>query len=403
MTADAALAALADHTLVIPTYNRPALLRQVVAYYLGRTPDMQMLVLDSSKPEIAEENRIALAGLKGNLRHILYDTRTPMARKLALGLAEVATPSASFCADDDIVFPAGLSEAVEFLRGHPDYVTAHGLYLNFQESGDTIRLTREYAGPGNEAGHAGARIYRLCQSYESLFYGAFRTQDLRDIFNEVADLPTLHYQELFQSCAALIKGKVKRLPVFYAARRSGPAAEPDRDKWQTYYWFADNPGELMQHYLAYRERVRLFYERFGARPGLPAADFDRAMDLAHMVYFSRGCPPAYFHDRLQAYWPSDRFEKVDEIDLFQQMRVAGPARAAGSVQRGYLWLRRTIRKLRLRKTETATVALNASTAARFKTPWVCSLSYGMAWLAGHEGFRQAYDELCAYLDVGRGG
>ena len=248
----------------------------------------------------------------------------------------------SFCADDDLVFPDGLREALKFLSEHPDHVSAHGLYLNFREQAHEIHVMREYAGQSNDAANPGARIFRLCQSYKSLFYGAFRTEDLREIFAGVAGLPTLHYQELFQSVAALIKGKVHRFPRFYAARRSGPAAEPERDKWQTYYWFADNPTEFLQHYLAYRERLWAFYQAQGAEPRFDQDTFFKILDVSHAIYFSKGCPPAYFHSVLQQYWPADRF--VDKpVDLFQAIHPPPSRPAPSKVERLIIKLLRRMR------------------------------------------------------------
>src|SRR5947209_4179598 len=258
--------AAAGHTLIIPTYNRADLLLRLVRYYAERAQPLHLLVLDSSRPEIAQQNSEALAPYASCVQHVIYPTTTPMAEKLALGLSLVETATASFCADDDIVFPDGLRQARAFLLEHPDYVCAHGLYLNFREDGFQIHVTREYGGESNEAAHPGARIFRLCQSYESLLYGVFRTQDLRDILVETAKIPSLHYQELFQSVAALIRGKVKRFASFYAGRRTGPVAEPTRDKWQTYYWFADNPAEVLQHYAAYRDQVADFYAAHSDEP-----------------------------------------------------------------------------------------------------------------------------------------
>ncbi|MGH8743316.1 MAG: TIGR00180 family glycosyltransferase, partial [Burkholderiales bacterium] len=210
------------HTLVIPTYNRPALLKRLVRYYCERAPWMNLLVLDSSRTEIAEENAKVLSICGESVRHVVFPGTIPVAAKLSQGLAFVQTPYASFCGDDDLVFPEELQRAVAFLQNHSDYVCAHGLYLNFRQVNHDIHLMSEYAGPGNEATHPGARIFRLLQKYESLFYGVFRTTDLSDIFSAAASVPSYHYQELFQSVAALIMGKVKRFPTIYAARQSCP-------------------------------------------------------------------------------------------------------------------------------------------------------------------------------------
>lgn len=388
-------ASLADHTLVIPTYNRPELLERLVTYYGRHTRPLRLLVLDSSKPKIAARNAATLNPHSAYLRHITYPTTTVMAAKLAFGLNEVTTPTVSFCADDDLVFADGLREAREFLLDHPDFVCAHGLYLNFQEDNFEIYITQEYAGESNEAKHAGARIFRLCQNYEFVFYGLFRTRDLQEIFTEAAQIPSLHYQELFQSVGALIKGKIKRLRCFYAGRRSGPEAEPTRDRWQTYYWFADNPTEFLQHYAEYRNRTLAFYAAHGAKPQLAAVDFLRMLDITHAIYFSKGCPPEYFHSRLQPYWPEDAFQK-EHADLFRVLRSEllppGPKRVS--------FAKKLLRGMRFFRARVGPAApIDADIRKWSSHPWTCVLPRRLHWLAGDENFRAAYCELCVYLDV----
>src|SRR4051794_3814643 len=133
---------LRDHTLVIPTYNRPELLQRLVTYYVERTQPPNLLVLDSSATEIAAQNAAMLAAYGPSLRHIVYPSTMPMAAKLARGLHEVPTPTVSFCADDDLVFTDALQQAREFLLHNPDYVCAHGLYQNFREDGLNVHVTR---------------------------------------------------------------------------------------------------------------------------------------------------------------------------------------------------------------------------------------------------------------------
>lgn len=395
---------LTGHTLVIPTFNRPELLYRLVTYYSGDARVPNLLVLDSSSVEIVAKNSAALARFGSKVRHIAYPASTPVAVKLSLGLAEVATPTVSFCADDDLVFIEGLQQARAFLLDNPDYVCAHGLYLNFREHGLDVHVTREYAGESNEAGHAGARIFRLCQNYESLFYGVFRTGDLLNIFSEAPDIPSLHFQELFQSVAALILGKVKRLPIFYAGRRSGPEAEPGRDKWQTYYWFADDPVEFLEHYSAYQKDVAEFYAAHGAAPRLSNGEFSRILDVTHSMYFSKGCPPAYFHDRLHSYWPDDGFVK-DPADLFRVLRRGTTGIRLGAVERLVMKLLRFVRR-RLKGGNSGNPAdmnsdiasLDFETQKVCRSKWRCHLARGFVWVAANPEFRDTYRELCAYLD-----
>jgi glycosyltransferase domain-containing protein len=393
---------LAAHTLVIPTYNRPALLKRLILHYAARAPEMAVLVLDSSKPEVAAANAATIKANHPHAQYRVFTSDVPMATKLSRGLAEVATPTVSFCADDDLVFLDGLAEAITFIKDHPDYVSAHGLYLNFTEAGQTVIVAKEYAGESNEAAHPGARVFRLFQNYESLFYGAFRSADLREIFEGVAGLPTLHYQELFQSVAALIKGKVKRFPKFYAARRSGPEAEPGRDKWQTYYWFADNPTEFVQHSAAYRETLWDFYSRHST-PALSRDDFFRTLDIAHSVYFSKACPPRYFHSILQPLWPGDKFVERFE-DLFKVLQHPNQRRSLSKAERLLMRVLRLTRRWRLANVRPtaasapALTAFNETLARQFQAPWRCALPPGLMWLAANDEFRVNFRELILYLD-----
>ncbi|MEM9209896.1 MAG: TIGR00180 family glycosyltransferase [Pseudomonadota bacterium] len=395
---------LANHTLVVPTYQRPALLKRLMSFLALNGQPMRVLVLDSSRDDNAAINRQTIEGLGGFARYRHFDSSIPMASKLAKGLADVETPTASFCADDDLVFPSAIFNALDMLDANPDHVSVHGLYFNFGEHGHDIQIMGEYAGYSIDASHPGARIFRLMQSYESVFYGVFRTAQIRQIFEGVAALPSLHYQELFQSTAAMILGKVARLPVFYAARRSGPAAEPDRDKWQTYYWFAEDPTEFMQHYRDYRDHLWSFYQTHSGSAALSRGEFDRICDMCHIMYFSKNCPPAYFHSVLQPFWPNDAFDER-EGDLFADLGPGEdvPERSAG-------WLEALLSKMlqavtharRFEPTENAKTdleSLNAEVRALGGTSWNAKIVRDLSWLANNDDFRRRYLNLCEYLNA----
>ncbi len=406
------------HTLVIPTFNRPTLLKRLVQYLRDRGSPMNLLVLDSSKAEVAERNAKVLSVVGKSVRHVVFPETEPPSSKLSHGLDLVQTPYVSFCADDDLVFPERLREAVKLLETHSDYVCAHGLYLNFRQTGGNVHLTIEYAGPSNEATYAGARIFRLCQKYGSLFYATFRTPDARDIFSTMAAVPSFHFQELFQSVAALIKGKVRRFPNFYAARQSGPLAEPGREKWQPFHWFADNPAEILDHYRAYRGELWKFYETHGPASRLDKQAFFKTLDLAHAVYFSEGCPSEYFHSVLQQYWPGDSYSRIGRLDalrvvdkllvlkqavfpsanlgadLLDQLRTPADlptwAAAGGLAALRYLW--------QIACSGPGLARLNHDVKKACRTPWKCHLPVNLRWLPAVPDFRNTYLELCYYLD-----
>jgi glycosyltransferase domain-containing protein len=384
-------------TLLVPTFNRHGHLRRLLGYYSSRLPGVKVLVLDSSEEAVRDANHRLVAELGGPFLHRRFPGDLPVAKKLLLGLGEVDTPYCAFCADDDLVFPEGLERALAFLRENPEFVCADGIYLNFHPVGHQVQVKLEYGSEGIDPSHPCARVFRLFQRYESLFYGVFRTADLREIFGGVCNVPSLHYQELFQAAAALLIGKSHRLPVFYAGRQHGEAAEPSRDKWQTYYWFAENRVEFLQHYAAYRRELAAFYRRRGQAPLLDEADFEQAMDLAHATFFGVGCPPKYFFGVLQRLWPDDPFRDMEDSgDISDQLKGTLRRRWEGFVDGAARVLEKAVRPAHPRS---SVVRLNSEVKALGGTAWSCTLPAELRWLSGNPEFRGAYKELCAYLNT----
>ena len=386
------------HTLVVPTYNRPVLLERLVKYYAGVKNAPNLLILDSSAPEQLQTNRKFLASFGSNVRHVEFSQETEFAVKLSRGIEKVTTPFISFCADDDIVFLDAILESIPLLEKDDTVVSVHGLYLNFREDGSDVHLTCEYGNPSNDAKHAGARVFRLFQKYESLFYSLFRTKDLKEIFSEVEKLPTLHFQELFQSVGALMKGKVVSTGKIYAARRSGPEADPTRDKWQTYYWFMDDPGELMTHYLAYRTLLLDFFAAQSSSAEISRSEMQKVLDAAHSVYFSMNCPPPYFWSVLQSHWPEDPYVDMEEQDLFRLIRSRSPRNALAAYLDEPRQDGQILRWLKGKLESKASAKLDILVKQKFDNAWKCRLPSELRWLAGNNDFQARYLDLCAYLD-----
>lgn len=388
---------LNELTITIPTYNRQTHLKRLLTYYQQTGLQTRFLVLDSSNEDTVAANAALVASCGERFRHVVFPSSMPVATKLFQGLLLVETPYCAFCADDDLVFPDAIAHALDFLASHTDYVCTDGIYLNFFPSKGTINFQVEYGSRGIDAKHPAARVFRLFQSYESMFYAVFRTPDLRDVFSFVKDIPSLHYQELFQAAGVLLKGKSHRLPEFYAARQHCDAAEPTRDKWQTFYWFADDNVEFLSHYLAYRDELWRFYESFGAEPHMDRKDFNNAMDMAHVTFFSENCPPKYFYTRLQQFWPTDAFtDRKDMINIYDDLKS----------DRQLIWEKvfcKFMRKLEHRIACCASpfaqrsLGKEARLLAMNIPGWKFQLPPDIRWMASVPKFRAAFIELCKYL------
>jgi glycosyltransferase domain-containing protein len=404
---------LENHTVVIPTFNRPKLLRRLVGYYSARAPMLNLLVLDSSAPNLSADNERALQS-HGRCKYVRFPSNTPVASKLFDGLSLVRTPFVSCCADDDVVVPSGIRDALALLASKPECIAAHGLYVSFHEHRSDLRIESAYMGQSIDGNFFGSRLLQLCQNYESMFYAVFRTADLHDIFSQVKSIPTLHYQELFQSAATLIKGKSERLPRFYGARQMGAPAEPDRNRWQTFYWFSDDPPGLLSHYVGYRDVLLQFYRDYGERPGLSETDFKKVCDVSHAIYFSRGCMDSldYFLPLLSPLCPGDTLRMVDATILDLMSPRSGTHRYVRLLVNRYLarfdlptravrsFARRS-RRLRKRMVDKWVARkLNNEVRQFCEKQRNCVLPSDLYWLAELPEFCAFYRDLCIYLDGG---
>ena len=386
-------------TLIIPTFNRTNHLTRLLKYYALKKTSIRFLILDSSNKLAKSKNEEATLVLKSQIRYVHFPTATPVATKLFEGLKLADTAYCTFCADDDLVFINGLIAALSFLQAHPDYVCVDGIYLNFHHIENNVHLNIEYASKGIHANDPGARIFNLYQKYESLFYGVFRTIDAQQIFSSVSKHTSLHYQELFQASAALLIGKSHRLPQFYAARQNCQAADTQRDKWQTYYWFAENPQEFLQHYLQYRRELWLFYQKFVAEKSYHQNDFFRVIDIAHAMYFGLGCPPDYFISVLQKQWPNDLLQKFNPLtdDVCSELKGYFRIWLENFIDQSIIYLPKLLLSFySFRKMH----QLNKKIRRQSKNQWNCIPARDFRWLVSVDRFHQAYQELCFYLDQG---
>lgn len=391
-------ALLEKMTLIIPTYNRHQHLKKLLNYYVQQKTPLSFLILDSSNAEVLAQNAQLCEAMGDSVKHVSYDSSIQVATKLLNGLQQVSTPFCGFCADDDLVFIDGIVAAIEFLQSHDDYVSADGIYLNFYTTGSNLNVKLEYSTRGIQAEDPGARLFQLCQKYESLFYGVFRTHDAVNIFSGVAQNTSLHYQELFQAVAALLIGKSKRLPIIYAARQHGDPADMTRDKWQTYYWFAENPREFIEHYQHYKVGLCHFYQSYASDKSLSVDKFAQLLDIAHAMYFGLGCPPEYFHTTLQNIWPKEPYQDRTHYSHNVSNELKHPFRVQYEMffNKFAKWLPDKISSMyRIG----AINRLNRQITKQLGIQLRCQLSPDVRWLASTAQFNRAYRELCLYISV----
>ncbi|MDP4026011.1 TIGR00180 family glycosyltransferase [Methylobacterium sp. NEAU 140] len=387
---------LLDHTIIIATYNRPELFRSLVNYIVRKSTTVRVLVLDSSRSDVVALNSSVVGPHKNQICYNVYDPSLDPIVKIVMGIRKVTTSTVSFCADDDLLFFDGLLEAREFLLSDASYSVAHGLYMNFTLSDENISIFNEYGGAGIEASHPGARLFQFLRHYEAVFYGVCRTIDLRTVIEESARLDGDAFQELFQSCALVIAGKTKRFPKYFYARRSGPPADPSRRKWQTFFWFSDNPAEVFSQYAIYRHALWRYYKLNVIDGEFDRDEFFRVCDISHASYFASGFSEHYHYTRLEQLWPNDGYRF--HSDIFQALRSQSERGGVmGRIESLMGRLQSISERKKLSQINKTVRTLERKVFDDTGFGRRLDLHPSASWAADLPVFTTAYNELCYYL------
>ena len=210
-----------DLTLIIPTHNRPQFLRRLLYYYAAINETAKFLIVDSSEPVRAAENRELIAEYSSMLnvthRHMAEDFVT----KCRIAVEEdVTTPFLAFCADDDFLLPDSLQRCLAELKSSPEFSAAQGIMVSLC----TSKQNRCYALPVHNIDNndAEARFKSLAVDWFSTFYSVYRTADACSAWHaayQFCDYQRARiFPEFFLSQMSVILGKVKYVPCVYNLR-----------------------------------------------------------------------------------------------------------------------------------------------------------------------------------------
>ncbi|MEK6259344.1 MAG: TIGR00180 family glycosyltransferase [Planctomycetota bacterium] len=229
-------------TCVVPTHNRPHFLRRLLHFYRQFPPGFPFLVMDSSHPAAAAENRAVIESVRESIDVDYQHSDKNVTDKCTQGLEQVRSPFVVFCADDDCLFSDTVWRCVEFLKNEPGYATVMGrtAQVNPRLPRWCCRVLKGYS---IEHDHPFDRCQKLAENWFTNFYAVYRTTTMLDIFhittaNTNASL-NYHLPEMLFSQLSVLRGRVKVLPQMYsllekhdsnagAAMRTGirPHAEP---------------------------------------------------------------------------------------------------------------------------------------------------------------------------------
>jgi glycosyltransferase involved in cell wall biosynthesis len=108
-------------TTVIPTYNRPQLLRRAVKSVLGQTyPHVRVCVYADASGEDTMSALRSLAAEDSRLSFSRNDSRLGIAGNYRFGMQQVQTPYFSLLGDDDVLLPDFYQNALKGFQMHPE-------------------------------------------------------------------------------------------------------------------------------------------------------------------------------------------------------------------------------------------------------------------------------------------
>lgn len=278
-------AGTSDFTLIIPTFNRPLVLAQLLNYLARQKATFPVLVLDSSGDDAKAANAALIGGgsLRLDVRLLSFDSSITPFEKFWRGSEAVETAFCSFCADDDVVMLDAIPLLVGHLNAHADVSAAHGLYFTFYAT-DHIGITSiVYAGASFAGATSLVRFTELFRRYEAVTYAVYRTGVMRHALKAVLPIESMLARELLGSALTVIAGKVARLPILYYGRSLHPSWP--YENWHPIDFLISSPQALFDDYARYRPVLVEALTKDTRRRHAPA-NMLKVVDLTHLRYMA---------------------------------------------------------------------------------------------------------------------
>jgi glycosyltransferase involved in cell wall biosynthesis len=124
--------------VIIPTYNRAALLPPTIASVLSQSyPANELIVVDNCSTDNTEEVLRPLIE-SGKVRFIRHDRNYERARSRNTGMAHATSEYVTFLDSDDLMYPDNLADAARFVQEHGSPRFFHNLYELIDSSGKRL-------------------------------------------------------------------------------------------------------------------------------------------------------------------------------------------------------------------------------------------------------------------------
>jgi glycosyltransferase domain-containing protein len=212
-------------TLLVPTLNRPDFVLRLLRYYNNLNFQGCICIGDSSQSDNLEKTKRAIQMYKGKINIIFRECPGMNGAQCIQQLLNlVSTPYAALLPDDDLLIPAALYRCVSYLKGHPEYTSAHGrailVGLNSKGVYGKVAWVDRYRLPVIEADSASQRLLDHLSDYSVTLFGVHRIDSWRVMYQNVSLLKDATFAlEFLPCCLSVIQGKIKELDCLYLLRQ----------------------------------------------------------------------------------------------------------------------------------------------------------------------------------------
>lgn len=220
--------------IIIPTYNRPAMLAKALLFLRACGVDCPIHVADGSGQEAADRNARAIARASRHLEltHHPQPPEVPMYQRIALVAEGIKARYILLHADDDYLFLDAVRDCVTFLESHPMHVCCQGPMVSyFLSKPDPERLKPYLTNPYEEA-TALDRVKGMIYQYSPTFYAVHRRSVLVEAFGGGKFRQTSpRMDEIMSALHTVALGRVGQIDRLYGLRLVHSDQASQDDTW----------------------------------------------------------------------------------------------------------------------------------------------------------------------------
>jgi glycosyltransferase domain-containing protein len=322
-------------TALMPTRDRPLHCERQLRFLHENKFAHRIVVLDASEPANAALVRRACSGLA---EYRQFGAEYRMADKLAAAVTDVDTPYVVLIPDDDIVLPSAVAEAMAFLDGHPDFVVAHGYFVDIRMQGDDVDF-HQVAGftPSIVDAQPLRRHYNLFRRYQSFYWGVFRTAIFRSAVTMACAMNVVAFRELTAMSTTILQGKVSRLRSVYALR-GATKSHAALHQSSPFHFFLRDAGDFFRSYVLFRDGIAAFIRSNGIETP-PGVQLEQLLDMIYAAYLGREVNTGTIN-HAAALLLGDALPPVDPEPVapsWQEPMASDIVHRSASGQRRYIW------------------------------------------------------------------